>query len=130
MKAAELRIGNKVNRHFENGEPEEIDCSVRDIFDCQRAENEKEFKFSFSPIPLTEEWLLKFGFTKKGSHYFEFPATSHLLEIQEMKSNLGITFHLITKRRVEPRSAIGNALKFVHQLQNLYFALTGEELNY
>lgn len=71
------------------------------------------------PIPLTEEWLFKFGFDK--------PAYSICGDI----------FHL-TKWDKNPldwcvamnknNAIIVEKLQYVHQLQNLYFALTGEEL--
>lgn len=66
-----------------------------------------------SPIPLTEEWLIKFGwkqidkytFTKKGWFIY--------------KRKRG--FVTGSKKRELK-------LESVHQLQNLYFALSGEEL--
>lgn len=67
------------------------------------------------PTLLTEEWLLKFGF-RKG-----------LLD--------DITIYTKGKIQVTPTTTTttycGNFVKFcfhVHTLQNLYFALTGEEL--
>lgn len=54
------------------------------------------------PILITEEWLLKFRFNN--DHW----ATEWIL--YKMPNPTG--------------------LKYVHQLQNLYFALTGEELVY
>lgn len=100
---------------------------VEEIPACVVRWNRCEYH-EIEPISLTKEWLLRFGFIQKGSHYFVMPNDCHLLEIQEVKSNLGVTYHLVTKRKVEPRTAIGNAIRFLHQLQNLYFALTGEEL--
>lgn len=68
------------------------------------------------PIPITEEWLLKFGFIKeeqgKGILYIEqygFLA----LDAKFQPTNL-------TEVRYE--------MKYVHQLQNLHFAITGVEL--
>lgn len=75
------------------------------------------------PIPLTEEWLLKFGFNKEGNTIY--------------KELNGFEFGTINTNRYKPRfylqtqgstSNITLPIKFVHQLQNLYFALTGEEL--
>lgn len=61
------------------------------------------------PIPITEEWLLKFGFTKPKD------SEGYLLN--------GLVFYdgFLSSNQKEK-------LKYVHQLQNLYHALTGSEL--
>ena len=64
------------------------------------------------PIPLTEEWLLKFGF-KKDNNF-----TWVNLEMELMQREDGFWIWL----------GADLYLEHVHQLQNLYFALTGEEL--
>lgn len=95
------------------------------------------------PIPLTEEWLLKFGFEREAlrNHYdfklelnrgIEGDDVYHVLHIgfQEMGHSLNIERYyndtrsnimgLHWKRR--------QICEYVHQLQNLYFALTGKDL--
>jgi hypothetical protein len=70
------------------------------------------------PIPLTEEWLLKFGFKKnyklglyyKGGHAIDIHREGNA---EFYTGEYGGWFVFI---------------EHVHQLQNLYFALTGEEL--
>ena len=60
MKATELRIGNYI-RHGD------YDIIVGPAFftsfDNYDFENDGIFKPEIQPIPLTEEWLLKFGFS-------------------------------------------------------------------
>lgn len=69
------------------------------------------------PIPLTEEWLLKFGFERKpwglvkGGLLFRDNIKN---PCKELTLEVGNGFRV--------------TLQYVHQLQNLYFALTGEEL--
>lgn len=85
-------------------------------------------KFStpdLEPIYLTEEWLVRFGFLK--SKFSE-------RWIQERISE-GFTIFDLTERLDGFELTInsgefctGLILKYVHQLQNLYFALTGQEL--
>ena len=67
----------------------------------------------YKPIQLTEEWLVKFGFIKRTptGYYFDMGRMSINLPDFEYKNI-----------RIDVK------LKYVHQLQNLYFALTGEEL--
>lgn len=67
-----------------------------------------------SPIPLTEEWLLKFGFEKKRD-FFHLDYESFCI--------------FLDKKGYYTHINCGNLyIKHVHQLQNLYFALTGKEL--
>ena len=80
------------------------------------------------PIPLTEEWLLKFGFHKHhGEYYNETIAIWEkgylwyfsIYPLEDMEDELpDMSAH-----------RTGHYVKCVHQLQNLYHALTGEELN-
>jgi hypothetical protein len=121
MKANELRIGNIVLRkeflhsNLENCRFDKIVVTHNDINACHI------YNRHFEPIPLTEEWLLKFGFEwkqiKDVSSY-----TFSKLEIYQYSSNNNKIFFEYSDGEVE--------LKYVHQLQNLYFALTGEELTY
>lgn len=77
-------------------------------------------------IPLNEEWLIKFGFIKRyernevGLHYSLNEDRVYLIDdIFEYERTFvigGGRYNLFQEYR------------FVHQLQNLYFVLTGEEL--
>ena len=62
MKASELRIGNLVdlgNRIAKISEIYHKACTVLDLEETQDTIEDYE---RTKPIPLTEEWLLKFGF--------------------------------------------------------------------
>ena len=79
----------------------------------------KEFK----PIHLTEEWILRFGWLWNDEcKSFEKP--KHInMNLEYVKINNSYTmFNYVTKALIRKR------IWYVHQLQNLYFALTGEEL--
>jgi hypothetical protein len=76
--------------------------------------------FQFKPIPLTEEWLLKLGLEKIGIWTFSL----------NLVGNLDLIYYLGEKGwsiGLKSYSDFSN-LKYVHQLQNLYFSLTGKEL--
>ena len=64
-----------------------------------------------APIPLTEEWLVKFGIIEANE--------SHVKRIK-IETDFGELMFYIDNRLPQ--------LKYVHQLQNLYFALTNTEL--
>jgi hypothetical protein len=116
MKANELRIGNLVSRlDLGNG-------SVR--FETVLGIGEKVITTGslkvvcnyedLTPIPLTEEWLIEFGFKCKSYGYGKD-------EWKQWKFN-GYSLNGFTC------IMSGVELKHVNQLQNLYFALTSEEL--
>jgi len=96
IQANELRIGNLVMK--ETGYIFEAD-----FITLKMAHN-------YQPIPLTEEWLLKFK--DKVDYEISDSGDSVFIRIN------GPDINEIDTERV----------KYVHSLQNLYFALTGEEL--
>ena len=115
MKTTELRIGNYVMDSPVNGD---------DVLDVQAIytnliihEERHVYNDELRPIPLTEEWLLRFGFKHSGNGFF-----IHAKSLIEL-ANIGDEyFH----SGIKGVSLIN--VHFVHQLQNLYFALVGEEL--
>ena len=71
-------------------------------------------------IPLTEEWLLRFGFTNYETQWWYYK--------QEEKFVLTYEEYLGEKNFFLSYEYEQAPIKYVHQLQNLYFALTGTEL--
>lgn len=84
--------------------------------------HEKEFYgIRWQPIPLTEEWILKFGFICEESKSDVWFHPKHpLFEIR--------WYAEYEYQHLWDGSYTGAQIQYVHQLQNLYFALTGEEL--
>lgn len=112
MKASDLRIGNLLHS---NGVVVTIDG--RTIFDIWDDEGLK----TYSPIPLTEEWLLKFGFEYDHDGRYEY----HGSKFYRYKSRL-----IVDRGGLFFDYGSDVEIKYAHQLQNLCFALTGEELNF
>ncbi len=75
------------------------------------------------PIPLTEEWLLKFGFDDFGNE-FRFSVKSAQYKICKQDDWWFIGISPDSKQTVY----FAWHIYCVHQLQNLYFALTNTEL--
>jgi hypothetical protein len=78
------------------------------------------------PIPLTPELLEKCGFVK-GERTWYHPATMliELFNTAKLEGN----FHIIAgKKRRSVFEAMSKRLEYLHQLQNIFFATTGEEL--
>jgi hypothetical protein len=114
MKANELRIGNLV---LDYGIITEINGFL--ITRLEEINRQHKIVVNISPIPLTEEWMTKLGFSlKEDNQENEYFEKGHVKLIFFRNSHK--TFHVI----------FGTDIYHVHQLQNLYFALTGEELQY
>jgi hypothetical protein len=119
MRANELRIGNLV-KHIDKDSV----FTVKGIdllgIDC---ENDIESMYSSYEmlyyVKLTEEWLLKFGFASNPYQDRYEKGLIHV-ECDKTKGKIQVWIEKIPRIRFE----------YVHQLQNLYFALTGEELTY
>jgi hypothetical protein len=119
MKASEVRIGNLVNY-----------CNSERVLDTELFLQLLKYTTPFEPIPLTEEWLLKFGFKQQGNRKIW------------IKDRLCVVYESYIDLSNKPIPAafyigfkdLGNVVfhttlkvDYVHTLQNAFF-LTGEEL--
>jgi len=123
MKIAELRIGNLLKSNQSN-----TICEVNGLSEDEITANSltsiwDEFKYDqVEPIPLNEEWLLKFGFIKSKEGFY--------------KNFIDLAFNDIFKYWIVAEydeidgqgHLFRTKINFIHQLQNLYFALTEQEL--
>jgi len=115
MDSKELRIGNYV--YFKGVEVDVFSIEKNPI-DWERVNGvrcEENYVSAIKPIPLTEEWLLKFGFDSNGwkGEFIKY-AEGYIYLFGEESCIFAQAYKI--------------EIKHVHQLQNLYFALTGEEL--
>lgn len=77
------------------------------------------------PILLTEEWLLRFGFEKDYNSWILKINGGRIAIIPQADY---YNFAIWSGLGMHDDYAFISQIKFVHQLQNLYFALTGNEL--
>lgn len=83
-----------------------------------------------SGIPITEEWLLKFGFEYCNDEKFNEYANAKMF----FKDSIQVGSHRIEDRGhiVKHPTFLGgypiNAIDYVHQLQNLFYVIVGKEL--
>ena len=121
MDARELRIGNYVN--FNNRLQEGQEPVIKS---CDFAVIEKQPDW-VEPIPLTEEWLVKLGFSYNPSfNNFIIDADGFDNSIKFFEGHEWVysfdessngCYHIAW-------------IEYVHQLQNLFFALTGKDLQF
>ena len=116
MRANELRIGNMV---YSITHKVNINVSLIEV--------DTDYS-TIEGLPLTEEWLLKVGFRKEGKsfpNYLVLPlySSSFLLKVN-FKTGIVSTGG---RGCLADHGRYGH-IRAVHQIQNLYFALTGSEL--
>lgn len=121
MEAKELRIGNWYDCF---GRPNQASwATIKDL------ENAPKNQLWCKPIPLTEEWLVRFGFKLEKSGWF-------VLKRGSKKTNDLKIFHfgnMYCDEKFNTKGGFSSGhmmIEYIHQLQNLYFALTGHELEY
>ena len=125
MKSNELRIGNHVWDDYSGEMIVSGICLTPETVDLCKTFKLPRGRYSINniqPIPLTEEWLVKFEF-----HKAKMPFT--FLDGWAKSSDgyfIGLTENERGYRFANPHFDL--VIEYVHQLQNLYFALTGEEL--
>jgi hypothetical protein len=121
MKNTELRIGNLVYALKSTLDPVVIGNDYNIYFDRD-----------YSPIPLTQEWLLKFGFqNKKDKKYKQKLWFIDNLDFEfRLRQSVNGYYNLFMfDIYFQKESPTKYNIYYVHQLQNLYFALTEKELD-
>lgn len=111
----ELRIGNVI---FINDSLRTVEGIVGDqVWYKREGFLVQDTCSSSRPIPLTEEWLKRAGFERNSDGTFV------LIHIMYALPEMGVM-----QLAIGYSPLINCPCKYVHQLQNLYYALTGTEL--
>lgn len=129
MQSKDLRIGNLI----------EVKCVAKEVgfddFDVQPCNLQNLISISngnedflFRPIPTTEELLVKLGFEKRA----DFDVYTNIWELKGFMVSLGDYINI----HVDWADEVGHGYHsircyeelFAHDLQNIYFALVGKEL--
>ena len=121
MKANELRIGNYYDH---NGESKQINPStIGEVWVAERT--------WCKPIPLTADWLVNLGFEHEKDNCYKIPCKIIGGYYKVYYSRINNEIHAFGVSYEDEPKEVNNFswnIKHLHQLQNLYFALTGEEL--
>lgn len=126
MKASELRIGNYIKLMLNDQDFVEVQVTANDI---EAVDNKKGV---YEPIPLKVEWLLKNGFSEENFDY-TIPISDCMLEYLGLMPNdqqcSAYSVYIFQGDEGEDAHVVYlSDISYVHQLQNLYFAIAGNEL--
>lgn len=123
LKVSELRIGNRI--HYESNEITVIEINgIRNRVSCIWVDDEYIADYpieTLKPIPLTEDWLVRFGIIN--GEWFK--NSSYKITYSYGLDGCYDFIHRNANHNIEMCITF---IKHVHQLQNIAFALTGEEL--
>jgi hypothetical protein len=135
MKANELRIGNYVTWKDEESNDSILTVTGIVLNDCiwvewEWEDGEKDYTDcdfdGLKPIPITEDWLIKLGFyeyDRMGENIF-----FSMKQYNDMNWNLHFNRNILT---VSFKDLVWNKsfeIKYLHQLQNIFYCLCGYEL--
>ena len=112
----ELRIGNYIQDYYKTKVliVENVDSTlnykeINNVHSSNHITNLKQ-------IEICREWLIKLGYEQKGSFY-RFK-NSRFAEVIIHDEGIEVCVHSVALKHI----------KYIHQLQNLYFSLTATEL--
>lgn len=130
----ELRIGNLVSV-FRNNDWNVVEIATLDIatFDYRVPEEAAPIPDAYEtarPVPITEEWLKRFGFEIDDwprilRRIYSGSFSTYFFDVMVTASGYDI---IIEHRSTKSRVNVGTRIKHIHHLQNAYFVISGEEL--
>lgn len=108
----QLRIGNLV---LSNGTTSIVD----------RIDQTKQA----DPMPITEEFLQRFGFKMDDNYNYWTSIVTHYLELIRVRGDYYPIYAEIGELSHQEEQRVSlRSIRYIHELQNLYFTLTGQEL--
>ena len=131
VKVSEVRIGNFLLFDFPSrGKVQYRSERINNDFDGFRVIatiNDVQIEKVYG-IPLTGSWLTKFGFEKIDRHFQH----NWIIRLNKTGEHYSIQFFeekfWLSKSEYDAWCYVIRDVEYVHELQNLYYDLTGEEL--
>ena len=127
MNSNELRRGNLI--YDKLGRVVKID-EIREDTYTTRLSNKRKLKYHYhtsNPIPVTEERLNKLGFKQQIG--FSIDTLSGILVVAHNDMDRWyVFFQNLNKGEFPDCTTLRNDLRYIHQLQNIYYVLNSTEL--
>jgi hypothetical protein len=132
IQKTDLRIGNHL-KYFIGEEGIDWDATKINIQDLQWCEEKNEnFNEVYKGIELNKTILVMSGFTEDNHNRFTVwkDLQTHYLEFIVMPDGFYPMYTQLPELSLEEEQRVAlNRIKYVHELENLFFVLTGKELN-
>lgn len=128
MKENELRIGNYIKLMLNDEDFAIVQVTLNDL---EAVDNKNGV---YEPIPLKEDWLLKHGFFIENFDYKIPISECNVVWLTLIPQDEECTAYSVcvtqTDENEDDQNVFLSDISYVHQAQNLYFALTGNELKH
>ena len=128
MKTSELRVGNYIKLMLNDEDFAVVQVTLNDL---EAVDNKKGV---YEPMLLKEEWLLKHGFFVENFDYSIPISECKVAWLTLIPQDEECTAYSVcvtqTDEDEDDQNVFLSDISYVHQVQNLYFALTGNELKY
>jgi len=118
---SELREGNFIRYNVYNGNKDGVI-----LFSFNKA----KYLHLCEPIPITAEWLLSFGFEHDFDHIYTMDIGRKLFSLQIDNEGYGVSSFIMRPDIGISGRNLNVVCEYVHQLQNLIYALSETELIY
>lgn len=123
MKSTDLRIGNYVLDLFDPKNPKETQIGLDD-FAVMSNYIRSNHPIPYKPILITEKWLHSFSFINGGLQI----GLSQNLELDKDGDHYNVFINQIDSENKHSKILLDLEIKYIHELQNLFYGLTGSEL--
>lgn len=120
----DLKCGNIINYQVSEGEtmPKTIDWKKLKWL----TEDPKGFNLVHTGIVITDEILIQFGFIYNKIQF----GNNEELELDYCSGTFSVFHNQYYNHRLESKVLLGIELIFVHQLQNLFYSISGQWLSF
>lgn len=129
IQKTDLRIGNHL-KYFIGEDGCDWDATKIDWQDLKWIEEKPEnFNDVHKGIELTTVILVMSGFTEDNNGHFWIDLKTHYLEFIPMADEFYPIYAQLPELSSEAEQRVGlSRIQFVHELENLFFVLTGKEI--
>ena len=118
----EIRLGNTYKIELGDGTYKSDLINLEDLSNLL----DDDLDDFYQAMEIDESWLIRLGFKAVSDISYSFPKPYDNLELAYYGSINGFKKGWVITKLF----GLSNGIKYVHELENLYFALTGEELTY
>ena len=128
MKTSELRVGNYIKLMLNDEDFAVVQVTLNDL---EAVDNKKGV---YELMLLKEEWLLKHGFFVENFDYSIPISECKVVWLTLIPQDEECTAYSVcvtqTDEDEDDQNVFLSDISYVHQVQNLYFTLTGKELEH
>lgn len=131
MKVKELMLGNLINQQGKETRIYQVEHRYKTTYRINDIIiDERILQDYFTPIPISKKYLKKFGFVV--NEFFDSATKKRIVTVDRSDKVAEFTLHKSGDEYwldlIYGHCSSYASIKYVHQLQNFYFSVTGSEI--